>query len=59
MTTHLDLRLKNNSSFKINEKMGSMKQHAQKIANAYLWFNNYKLIEHKDKPSQLYQLIIP
>lgn len=36
MNNHLDLRLKNNSSFKISEKMSSMRQHAHKVANAYL-----------------------
>jgi hypothetical protein len=36
MNLHLDLRMTNNSSFKIREKMGSMKQQARKIANAYL-----------------------
>lgn len=36
MDSHLDLRLKNTSSFKISERMGSMRQHARKMANSYL-----------------------
>lgn len=36
MDVHLDFRLKNNSSFKVNERMSSMKQHAKKIAGSYL-----------------------
>jgi len=36
MDIHLDLRFQNNSSFKIREKMNSMRQQAGKVANAYL-----------------------
>lgn len=36
MNTHLDFRLTNNSSFKIREKMNSMRHQASKISNAYL-----------------------
>jgi len=36
MDVHLDLRFHNNSSFKIREKMTSLRQQAAKVANAYL-----------------------
>ena len=36
MDTHLDMRLKNNSEYKVNEKLLNMKQHAKKIADSYL-----------------------
>ena len=36
MDTHLDMRLKNTSEHKINEKMLNMKQHAKKISDSYL-----------------------
>ena len=36
MDVHLDLRLKNNSNFKVNEKMFSMRQQAKKISDCYL-----------------------
>ena len=36
MSVHLDLRLKNDSNSKVNEKMLSMRQQAKKIADCYL-----------------------
>ena len=36
MDTHLDVRLKNYSEYKVHEKMLNMKKHAEKIANSYL-----------------------
>ncbi len=36
MDTHLDLRLRNTSSFKVNEKMKSMRLQAKKLAYDYL-----------------------
>lgn len=36
MNVHLDLRLKNHSNFKINEKMSTMRHQARKLANDYL-----------------------
>jgi hypothetical protein len=35
MSIHYDLRLRNKSSFKVNEKMGSMRSRARKVADAY------------------------
>jgi hypothetical protein len=36
MGTHYDLRLKNTSSFKVSERMNSMRQQAKKLASEYL-----------------------
>lgn len=40
MGIHYDLRLKNTSSFKVSERMNSMRLHAKKMASEYLWSNN-------------------
>jgi hypothetical protein len=36
MNNHLDLRLKNTSSYKVSERMGSMRLQAKKLASEYL-----------------------
>jgi hypothetical protein len=36
MGTHFDLRLKNTSSYKVGEKMESMRLQAKKLASEYL-----------------------
>lgn len=36
MDQHLDLRLRNTSSFKVTERMQSMKLQAKKLASDYL-----------------------
>lgn len=35
MKNHLDMRFRNSASFKINEKMGTMRNQAKKLANEY------------------------
>ena len=35
MAQHLDLRLKNNSSYEVHDRMESMRKHARKMAHDY------------------------
>jgi hypothetical protein len=36
LETHLDVTLKNQSSYKVTEKMQSMRHHARRLADSYL-----------------------
>lgn len=36
LETHLDVTLKNQSSYKVAEKMQSMRHHARRLADSYL-----------------------
>lgn len=40
MSAHLDLRLTNNSTVKINDRMKVMRLQAKKLANDFLWSHN-------------------
>lgn len=37
MQIHMDLRLRNTSSFKVEEKMNSMRRQAHKLSNEFMW----------------------
>lgn len=37
MQTHLDMRLRNTSSFMVDERMSSMRNQAKKLSNDFMW----------------------